>query len=209
MKVLNVNNISKIIKNIPILENINLTFEFGNIYGIKGKNGSGKTVLLKNICGLMRPSKGEILLDGKNYIKEDGFLSECGIIIEYPSFIKNSTGFDNLKYLAAINNLITGEEISNSMIRVGLNPLDRRKVKKYSLGMNQRLGIAQAIMENPNILILDEPTNSLDDDSINVLNEILIEYKKEGKLVLIASHDKEFLNDMCDKIYEIKGGKIV
>lgn len=208
MGILKVNELTKVINKTVILDNINLTFKFGNIYGIKGSNGSGKTVLLKNICGLMIPTKGEIYLNEIEYLKKDGFLNSAGIIIEYPGFIKDETGYNNLKYLSTIKNCISDDDIKSAMTKVGLDYNDKRKVKKYSLGMNQRLGIAQAIMENPNILILDEPTNSLDEDAIEILRKIVVEYKNNNKLVIIASHDREFLDLVCDEVYIIKRGKI-
>lgn len=208
-EVLELKNVSKILNNNKILNNINFKFQAGNIYGVKGKNGSGKTVLLKVISGIMYPTTGDILIDNKSYLKNKGFLESTGIIIEYPGFMKDETGFNNLKYLASINAKISDKEIEDAILKVGLDPKDKRKVKKYSLGMKQRLGIAQAIMERPDILLLDEPTNALDDSGIEIMENIIREYKAKGKLVIITSHDKEFLNSICDLIYTIKSGSIV
>ena len=208
-KVLEIKGIGKTINNNVILKDVNLSLEFGNIYGLKGMNGSGKTVLLKIICGIMFPTEGEILLDNKSYTKDKKFLESLGALIEYPGFIKDENGFNNLKYLADINSKISDDSIKEAIKRVGLDYTDKRKVKKYSLGMKQRLGIAQAIMENPEILILDEPTNGLDDSGLEIIKDIILENKKENKLVLVVSHDKEFLDLICDEIYFIKNGSIM
>ena len=208
-KVLEIKGIGKTINNNVILKDVNLSLEFGNIYGLKGMNGSGKTVLLKIICGIMFPTEGEILLDNKSYTKDKKFLESLGALIEYPGFIKDENGFNNLKYLADINSKISDDSIKEAIKRVGLDYTDKRKVKKYSLGMKQRLGIAQAIMEDPEILILDEPTNGLDDSGLEIIKDIILENKKENKLVLVVSHDKEFLDLICDEIYFIKNGSIM
>lgn len=203
-----IKNISKEIKGNLILSNINLKLERGKIYGFKGKNGSGKTMLFRAICGLIKATEGEITIDGKIMGKNISFPESLGVLIEYPGFLPNFTGFKNLKYLADINGKIGEQEIKEAIRKVGLDPEDKRKFKKYSLGMKQRLGIAQAIMENPDLVILDEPTNALDADGVNLINSIIKDLKKQNKLILLANHDKEEIEGISDEIYTIQLGKI-
>lgn len=199
---------SKKIKKNTILNDINVQFEKEKIHGISGRNGSGKTMLLRAIAGLIRPTIGEVKIFGKTLHKDISFPDSIGIIIEYPGLLLNHTGFQNLKILASIKNIITDEEIKHAIARVGLDPNDDRKVKEYSLGMKQRLGIAQAIMEKPELILLDEPTNALDDKGIKLVKEILIEEKKHGATILIASHNKYDLDELSDIQYKIDNGKI-
>lgn len=204
-----VKNLTKFIKGREILLNINLNLDKGKIYGFMGKNGSGKTMLFRSICGLIKPSEGEIIIDGKVLGKNISFPQSVGVLIEYPGFLPNLTGFGNLKYLADIKGEIGKEQIESVLGRVGLDKNDMRKFKRYSLGMKQRLGIAQAIMENPELIILDEPTNALDIDGIKLINNIIVDLKKQNKIILIASHDKEELELISDEIYMVDGGKII
>lgn len=204
-----ITNVTKVFKDTTVLSNINLKLDKGKIYGFRGKNGSGKTMLFRAICGLIRLTEGEIRVDGKIIGKDVSFPSNTGILIEYPGFLNNYTGFRNLKFLADINKKITDEEIKESIKKVGLDPDDKRKFKKYSLGMKQRLGIAQAIMENPDLIILDEPTNALDRNGVELVNNIILDLKKKNKTVLVASHDKETLEAVADEIYVIENGEIV
>ena len=163
----------------------------GKIYGLKGKNGSGKTMLMRVISGLITPTEGEVLIDGKKLGKDMSFPESIGLLIENPAFLPTYSGFDNLKTIASIKGVITDEEIKDVIKRVGLDPDDKKKYKKYSLGMKQKLGIACAIMEKPDIVILDEPVNAVEEDGIKVISEVLDELKKEGKIIILASHDKE------------------
>ncbi|MGW5952462.1 ATP-binding cassette domain-containing protein [Bacillus mycoides] len=206
---INVDNVTKIIKKHRVLDNINLSLEKGKIYGFRGHNGSGKTMLFRVLSGLMKPTTGEIRIEDKILQKDISFPESVGILIEYPGFIPEYTGFANLKLLAMIQQKIDNKTIREAITQVGLNPDDKRKFKKYSLGMKQRLGIAQAIMENPDLLILDEPTNALDEEAVAIVCKLLMDLKSEGKTILIASHDKTFLQSLADEIYEINNGKII
>ena len=190
------------------LSNVSIEFERGKIYGIVGRNGSGKTVLFKTMIGFLKPTSGRVVVDGKEIGKDTDFADNIGIIIETPGFLSAYSGYKNLEYLASIKNLIGEKEIRESMERVGLDPDSKKKVGKYSLGMRQRLGIAQAIMENPNILILDEPMNGLDHQGVKDVREILLNLKAEGKSIILASHNKEDIEALCDEVYEMDHGKL-
>ncbi|MFG6336180.1 MAG: ATP-binding cassette domain-containing protein [Lachnospiraceae bacterium] len=190
------------------LNNVSIEFERGKIYGIVGRNGSGKTVLFKTIIGFLKPASGRVIVDGKEIGKDTDFADNIGIIIETPGFLSSYSGYKNLEYLASIKNIIGKEEIKESMERVGLDPNSKKKVGKYSLGMRQRLGIAQAIMENPDILILDEPMNGLDNQGVEDVREILLNLKDEGKSIILASHNKEDIEVLCDEVYEMDHGKL-
>ena len=203
-----ISNVNKTIKKAVILDNINIEFESGRIYGLRGSNGSGKTMLMRAICGLIIPESGEINIDGDILGKDISFPKSIGALIENPSFISSYTGFRNLKLLASIQNKISDDEIRDAIKSVGLTPDDKRTFRKYSLGMKQRLGIACAIMENPDIIILDEPVNALDENGIELVRKILKEQKEKGALIIIACHDKTELEYLSDEIYEIYEGKI-
>lgn len=190
------------------LGNVSVEFERGKIYGIVGRNGSGKTVLFKTITGFLKPSSGRVIVDGKEIGKDTDFADNIGIIIETPGFLSSYSGYKNLEYLASIKNRIGKKEIKESMERVGLDANSKKKVGKYSLGMRQRLGIAQAIMENPDILILDEPMNGLDNQGVEDVREILLNLKEEGKAIILASHNKEDIEVLCDEVYEMDHGKL-
>ncbi|WP_301292778.1 ATP-binding cassette domain-containing protein, partial [Paenibacillus tyrfis] len=200
--------IEKKIKGNIILDNISLSLEKGQIYGFWGRNGSGKTMLFRAISGLIKVDHGQIIVFGKTLHKEISFPESVGVIIESPSFWNDYTGYNNLKVLASIKKLISDEEIKDALTRVGLDPKDSRSVRKYSLGMKQRLGIAQAIMEKPDLIILDEPTNALDDDGIEQIRTILLEEKKRGATILIASHNKDDLRILADYSYRMSEGKL-
>lgn len=202
-------NVSKTIKKVKILDNINLELTGGKVYGLKGKNGSGKTMLMRTICGFITPTEGTVEIDGKLLGKDMTFPESIGVLIENPSFISNYTGFKNLKVLAAIQNRIDDDRIREVLTQVGLDPDDKRTYKKYSLGMKQKLGIAAAYMENPDIIILDEPINALDEAGALKVHEILEEQKKRGAIIIIACHDKEELESLADEIIDIYEGKIV
>ena len=198
-----VNNVSLKIKKDTILKDINAQFGDGKIHGIIGRNGSGKTMLMKCICGFIRPTEGEITVAGKKIGVDCDFPESVGIIIETPEFIPYYSGFKNLKLLADIQHKIADEDICKSMKLVGLDPKLKRSVKKYSLGMRQRLGLAQAVMENPDLLILDEPMNGLDKDGVGDMRKYLLALKEQGKTILIASHSAEDIEALCDTVVEM------
>ncbi len=206
---LKVENLSKEIKNTRILNNINLNLNKGKIYGFRGKNGSGKTMLFRALCGLIKPTEGRVEIDGQVLGENISFPESVGVVIEYPGFLPNLSGYDNLKLISEINNKVGAKEIKEIISAVGLDPEDKKKFKKYSLGMKQRLGIAQALMENPELIILDEPTNALDSDAVLLIKELLINMKNNNKLILLASHDKEELEVLSDEIFYIENGSIV
>lgn len=196
------------IKNENILKDISISFEKGKIHGLIGRNGSGKTMLMKCICGFVKATRGQVIVDNKIIGKDCDFPDNIGVIIETPGFIPYYSGFRNLKLLAKINNKITDDDIKKSMESVGLNPDLKRVVGKYSLGMRQRLGLAQAIMENPQILILDEPMNGLDKEGVEDMRKYLIELRKQGKTIILASHSSEDISVLCDTVNEMDKGQI-
>ena len=204
-----ITDVNKTIKKAPILRNINLEFTGGKVYGLRGKNGSGKTMLMRAICGLITPDSGIIDINGKILGKDISFPESIGVLIENPAFIGNYTGFKNLNVLASIQNRIGDEQIRKALEDIGLDPDDKRTYRKYSLGMKQKLGIAAAVMENPDIIILDEPINALDDVSVEKVHDILEEQKKRGAVIIIACHDKEELDQLSDEIIEISDGRII
>lgn len=204
-----INSVLKEFKNQIVLNNVNADFYMGKIYGIIGRNGSGKTVLLKCICGLLNASAGNITVNKKIVGREIDFPQNVGFIIETPGFLTNYSGYKNLKYLASIRGLIKQDTIKKTMELVGLDPADKKPVGKYSLGMRQRLGIAQALMENPDILILDEPMNALDYDGVNEMREVFLKLKQQGKLILLASHIHEDIDTLCDEVYEMRAGNLI
>lgn len=206
MKKIQIKNLSKEIKGKYILGNINLTFEQGKIYGLYGRNGSGKTMLLRALAGLLIPTEGEIDMDGKILHKDMDFPENVGIIIENTSLLPQFDGFTNLKQLGKIRNVATDEDIDKALDTVGLKG-ETKKVKAYSLGMRQRLSIAQAIFEKPELLLLDEPTNALDENYINKVREILLKEKDRGAIVIIASHNKDDLGILADEIISMSDGK--
>lgn len=201
-----VDHVSLQIKNTKLLSDVKLTLQSGNVYGLRGRNGSGKTVLMKTICGFMRPTEGQVLINGKVLHKDMDFLPSAGIIIEEPGFFPNYSGFKNLKILAGIQNRISVDKIRQMMEKVGLDAAMKKPVGKYSLGMRQRLGIAQAMMEEPEILILDEPTNGLDEDGVEWFRQFILEQKEKGKLILLASHSKEDIEMLSDEVYYMEKG---
>lgn len=201
-------NVSKTIGHDDVLKNISATFESGKIYGIFGRNGSGKTMLFRAICGLIKITTGEIYFNDFKLHRDVSYAPNVGVIIETPSFWKQFSGFENLKMLAAIQGKITDVEIAESLRRVGLDPNDKRPVKKYSLGMKQRLAIAQGIMEKPDLIVFDEPTNALDEEAINLLRQILIEEKARGAIVLIASHNKDDIRLLSDVFMKMESGRL-
>ena len=202
-------NVSKSFKKEKVLKNITHSFEQGKIHGIMGFNGSGKTVMFKCICGFLRLDEGEILVDGKKIGKETESPEDLGVIIESPGFLPGYSGYQNLSFLAGIRGKIHKKEIRQVLKRVGLDPDSKKHVGKYSMGMRQRLGIAQAIMEEPHLLILDEPMNGLDNHGVKEVRELLLKLKEEGKTILLASHNREDISVLCDTVAEIDKGKII
>lgn len=201
-----VKNLSLTIKKTEILKNIDVAFESGKIHGLIGRNGSGKTMLMKCICGFVKPTEGEIFVAGKKIGRDLDFPDNTGIIIETPGFIPYYSGYKNLKLLADLKNKIDKQQIRNTMVQVGLDPDLKRHVRKYSLGMRQRLGLAQAIMEDPELLILDEPMNGLDKEGVADMRQYLLDLKEQGKTILIASHSSEDIDILCDTVSEMDKG---
>lgn len=203
---ISVNGISKHFGEEHVLKKVTRNFEKGKIHGIVGNNGSGKTVLMKCICGFLIPDEGEVIVDGKYVGKDVDFPSDLGVIIETPGFLPHITGFKNLEILASLNRKIGAKEIEDVIMRVGLDPRMKKPVGKYSLGMRQRLGIAQAIMENPSILILDEPFNGLDKNGVSDMRKLIKELKNEGKTIILASHNQMDIDELCDTVCEMEAG---
>ena len=203
-----IKKVSKKFKDIEVLKNVSMTLESGHIYGFTGHNGSGKTVLLKLICAFLEPTTGEILFEGKNIIKENSFPPNTRALIEKPNFLSDLTGYENLELLARIQNIIGEKEIEDTLKKVGLEEDQDKLYYKYSLGMKQKLGIAQVLMEDPEILILDEPFNGLDENSIKNIRKNLLKEKEKGKLIILAIHDKEDIKVLCDEIYKFNDGTV-
>lgn len=208
MNAITVKNLTKKFKEATVLDNISVDFESGKVHGLIGRNGSGKTMLMKCICGIVPYKIGEIRVNDKIIGKDVDIPSNIGVIIETPGFLPNYSGFNNLKFLAKIKNKIGSDEIKSAISSVGLNPNDKKHVGKYSLGMRQRLGLAQAIMENPELLILDEPMNGLDKDGVKDMRRYLLDLKAQGKTILIASHSAEDIDVLCDTVCEMDKGRL-
>lgn len=208
MTLIELKDVSKSYKGLVIFEEINLKIEEGKIYGIIGHNGSGKSVLFKLMCGFIFPNSGSVFVRGEELGKSIRFPDSFGIIIDRPGYLANKTGFENLKSLAMINDKISDEVIRHTMEIVGLQPSAQQKVKNYSLGMKQKLALAQAIMEDQKVLILDEPFNALDIDSVENIRELLLSYKKKGKTIILTSHNQEDIKLLCDKVYRIRNYKL-
>lgn len=207
--ILTLKNISKRFKNQLVIENISMEFKPNTIYGIVGRNGSGKTVLLKMICGILMPSSGEILFDSENYIQKYGVPKSTRALIESPEMINDLSGFDNLKILSSIQNTIDDNRILETLKIVGLGGNEYKKYKDYSLGMKQKLGIAQTIMEDSDLIILDEPFNGLDDNSAKEIRTLIKKLKNNNKIIIIATHIKEDINSLIDELYRLDDGKLV
>lgn len=204
-----ISHVSKTIKNNPVIKDISMELQSGAVYGLKGINGSGKTMLMRLISGLIRPTQGEISMNGKILGKDISFPNSIGVFLENPAFLEAYSGFNNLKLLASIKSVASDDDIRNTLLRVGLDPDSNKKYKKYSLGMKQRLGIAAAIMEKPEIVILDEPTNSLDEDGVDLVKHIVRNEKERGALVVVSCHDEEILKGMSDEVFLLEQGRLI
>lgn len=203
-----VNRIKKTIRKQLILDDISGEFQSGNIYGIRGKNGSGKTMFIKALCGLLHVDEGTITIDGKVLGKDMDFPESVGLLIEYPGFPGGLNAYDNLKVISSIKGKATDSDIIETIRRVGLENDVLKKCRQYSLGMRQKLGIAAAIMEKPDIILLDEPTNGLDDESVGKLQRILLEEKNRGAIILLVSHDLDELEKLSDELFIMKEGRL-
>lgn len=209
METIVIKKASKKIRDTYIYKDIDVVCESGSIVGLIGKNGAGKTMLLKSICGLTPYDEGEISVMGKKIGSDVEIPDSIGVIIEVPGFLPNLSGYKNLKYLADIKGKLNKEQIYEAIRQVGLGPEDKKRVGKYSLGMRQRLGIAQALMEDPDILLLDEPMNGLDNKGVSDVKEILRGLREKGKTIILASHHMEDIDELCDKVYVMDGGEII
>lgn len=203
-----IKDVTKKFKKDTILKDVNMSLSAGNIYGFIGRNGSGKSVLLKLICSFYEPTSGKILFDGKDIFASAEFPPRTRALIEKPNFLPDLTGKENLMLLANIQHLITETEVDEILEKVLLSDDKHKKYHKYSLGMKQKLGIAQVLMEHPEVIILDEPFNGLDDDSIKQIRTLLLEEKKKGKLIIIATHLKDDIQFLCDEVYEFQNGVV-
>lgn len=203
-----INNATKYIKSALILDHVNLELESGKIYGLQGPNGSGKTMLMRLIAGLIRPTQGEVRIDQKLLGKEFDFPPSMGLMIEDPAFLPSYTGKRNLELLASIRRRISTLEIENALFDVGLRSDDSRKYKKYSLGMKKRLGIAAAIMEKPELILLDEPTNALDDEGVEQICQLMMRERDRGALIVLACHDATILDRVADEVYMVNEGRV-
>lgn len=204
-----IENMTKRIRGETVLDQVKLEMESGKIYGLLGRNGSGKTMLMRALCGLIRPSEGRILIDGMRLGRDFSYPPDLGMLIETPRFLPEFTGLENLEMLASIRKKVKTAELRQALERLGLDPDDRRKTRKYSLGMRQRLGIACAIMERPRLLVLDEPFNALDVDGFELARNVILEERRRGALILLACHDRQELERVSDVIYHVERGRFI
>lgn len=207
--IIKVENVSKIIRGNSVIEHISMELASGKVFGFRGINGSGKTMLMRLIAGLIYPTKGQITVDNKILGRDINFPENMGLLIENPAFLDNYSGFTNLKLLSSIQDKIDDNQIRRTLERVGLEPDSKKKYKKYSLGMKQKLGIAAAVLEKPELLILDEPANALDEEGVERLKKIVQEEKERGALIILSCHDASFLEEMSDVIYLLQDGKLL
>lgn len=207
--IVQLNNVSKIIKKSLVIDSVSMTLTSGTVTGLQGVNGSGKTMLMRLISGLIKPSSGLINIQGKILGRDIDFPQSLGALIEAPAFLENYSAYDNLKLIANINNIVSDSEIKDTLKKVGLEPDSKKKYKKFSLGMKQRLGIACAIMEFPDILLLDEPTNALDSSGVEMIKNIVAEFRKRDAIVVITCHDANILTALVDEIFVLDAGKII
>lgn len=203
-----VKNVTKVLRKITVLEDVNLTLESGTIYGLRGVNGSGKTMLMRLLAGLIRPTRGMVLIDGRQLGKELSFPPDMGMLIENPAFLDGYTAAQNLRLLAGIRKKVEEERIQEVLKQVGLGYEDKRRYRQFSLGMKQRLGIAGAVLEHPSLLLIDEPTNALDTDGVEMVQKLLLEEKERGALIVLACHDFTILQSLSDVLYLVKEGQV-
>ena len=206
--IIKVVNLTKTYGNINVLDNVSVNFERGQIHGLVGRNGSGKTMLMKCICGFVMPTKGSIIVEGKIIGKDIDIPKNIGAIIENPGLLANYSGYNNLKFLASINKKIDKEQIRQTLKTVGLDPDSKKHVSKYSMGMRQGFGLAQALMEDPDILFLDEPMNGLDKRGVEEMRALFSRLREEGKTIIMANHSAEDIDILCDTVYEMDLGVI-
>ena len=204
-----IKELTKVLSGNKVVDNVNITMESGKVYGLCGYNGCGKTMLMRLIAGLIIPTTGSVSYDGKILGKHIGFPPSIGILIENPAFLNSRSGFNNLKLLASIKGKTDEKTIADAIRKVGLDPDDKKKYRKYSLGMKQRLGIAAAIMESPDLIILDEPTNALDSSGVKLTQKLIRQECERGALVIMTCHDKDILENVCDVIYNIEHARII
>lgn len=204
-----VDNVTKIIKKVKVLDHVSLEFESGEITGLKGINGSGKTMIMRIISGLIRPTAGKVFINGRELKKEMDFPESIGVLIDSPAFLDGYSAYDNLRYMASVKNKVSGEEIKDLLKKVELADAGKKKYKYFSLGMKQRLGIAAAIMEHPDIILIDEPTNALDSKGVEMVKCILQQEKERGALIVLTCHDYSVLKELSDSIYFIEEGRVV
>ncbi|MCD7823651.1 MAG: ATP-binding cassette domain-containing protein [Oscillospiraceae bacterium] len=207
--ILELQNVSKEIKGVTVLDNISLTMQGGKIYGFQGKNGSGKTMLMRLICGLIKPSSGQVIINGEILGEDISFPRSVGALIENPAFLHEYTALKNLRLLSDLRDHLSDDELKAILSDVGLDPLDKRKYRSFSLGMKQKLGIAAAVMGEPELVILDEPINAVDDAGVENIRKILSKLKESGSLIIVACHDREELELISDEILKIDAGRIV
>ena len=204
-----VDNVTKIIKKVKVLDHVSLEFESGEITGLKGINGSGKTMIMRIISGLIRPTEGKVFINGRELKKEMDFPESIGVLIDSPAFLDGYSAYDNLRYMASVKNKVSGEEIKDLLKKVELADAGKKKYNYFSLGMKQRLGIAAAIMEHPDIILIDEPTNALDSKGVEMVKCILQQEKERGALIILTCHDYSVLKELSDSIYFIEEGRVV
>lgn len=204
-----VDNVTKIIKKVKVLDHVSLEFESGEITGLKGINGSGKTMIMRIISGLIRPTEGKVFINGRELKKEMDFPESIGVLIDSPAFLDGYSAYDNLRYMASVKNKVSGEEIKDLLKKVELADAGKKKYKYFSLGMKQRLGIAAAIMEHPDIILIDEPTNALDSKGVEMVKCILQQEKERGALIVLTCHDYSVLKELSYSIYFIEEGRVV
>lgn len=207
--IIELNKVSKKIGGDEILKNISIKMKKGKIYGFVGRNGSGKSMLFKTICGFIEPTSGNVLVNSVDLYRNYRFPESIGATIDEPRFIESLTGFENLKLLSEMNKIITDDQINETLKNVNLFGEKDKKVLKYSLGMKRKLAIASVIMESPEIMIFDEPFNGLDDESVLKIRDLLLEFKKKGKLILISTHIKDDIDYLCDNIYKLDLGSVI
>lgn len=207
IKKIELKGISKDFKNHKILEDINIVFEKGFIYGLIGRNGSGKSVLMKIVSGLILPTSGEIIIDGE--VQTGNFPENLGILFDEAGMLPSLSAFENLKLLASIRGKISDNRIRAYLEMFGLDGHDKRKIKDYSLGMKQKVGIVNALMEDPDLILLDEPMNGMDEESVKEFRDVLIKLRGEGKIILITSHNREDIDILCDEVYKVNATSIL